>query len=76
MRGRGGGSGRAGKMAAAGRAWGSRGMEAAAGSCRAQLPAWWGLLLAVLAAGEADWERGGAGQGRPGLPRVVWPLRD
>ncbi|XP_010562441.1 PREDICTED: nicastrin isoform X3 [Haliaeetus leucocephalus] len=41
-------------MAAAGRAWGSRGMEAAAGSCRAQLPAWWGLLLAVLAAGSCQ----------------------
>ncbi|NXA27892.1 NICA protein, partial [Ibidorhyncha struthersii] len=39
----------------AGRVWGSRGMEAAAGSCRVPLPVWWGplrgLLLAVLAAG-------------------------
>ncbi|NXW37689.1 NICA protein, partial [Phaetusa simplex] len=39
----------------AGRAWGSRAMEAAAGSCWAPLPAWRGLLrgllLAVLAVG-------------------------
>ncbi|NXT29087.1 NICA protein, partial [Syrrhaptes paradoxus] len=38
-----------------GSAWGSRGMEAAVGSYRPPLPAWWrllrGLLLAVLAAG-------------------------
>ncbi|XP_054038806.1 nicastrin isoform X1 [Rissa tridactyla] len=42
-------------MAAAGRAWGSRGMEAAAGSCWAPLPVWRrllrGLLLAVLVVG-------------------------
>ncbi|XP_074785067.1 nicastrin [Athene noctua] len=46
-------------MAAAGRAWGSWGREAAAaGSCRAPLPAWWGLLrgllLAALAAGSCQ----------------------
>lgn len=40
-------------------------MEAAAGSCRAPFPAWWGLALAVLAACEAGWEEGGTGKARP-----------
>lgn len=83
MRSRDGGSGRAGKMAAAvvGRVWGSRGMEAAAGSCRVPLPAWWGLLrgllLAVLAAGEAGWERDSAGWDTADSPPPgLGPLRD
>lgn len=65
-------------MAAAvvGRVWGSRGMEAAAGSCRVPLPAWWGLLrgllLAVLAAGEAGWERDSAGWDTADSPPQVW----
>lgn len=63
--GRGRGSGKAGKMAA-GRAGGGRAMEAAAGSGWAPFPAWWGLVLAVLAAGEAGWEGGGTRRGRAG----------
>lgn len=59
---------------AAWKAGGGGMMEAAAERRWAPFPAWWGLLLAVLAAGEAGWEEGGTGQGRAGqaLPPLGW----
>lgn len=58
------------KIAAMGRAGGRRGMTAVVGSCWISLPAWCGplpaLLLALLVAGEAGWERDRAGPTRSG----------